>query len=149
MRYDEPEILDLIDEMAVEVLGRYDALDEVFTHEPESYVPPHGLFLAALRDGRAVGCGGYRAVADGVVELKRMYVQPASRGLGLARRLLAALEEAAAAQGASAIRLETGLPQPDAIALYASTGYVRIPGYGEWADDPLTVCMEKALTPRP
>lgn len=149
MRYDQPEVLELVAEMAREVLGRYDALGEVFTHDPESYVAPHGMFLAALHDGRAVACAGYRTMADGVVELKRMYVQPASRGLGLARRLLAALEQAATAQGTRSIRLETGLPQPEAIALYESSGYARIPGYGEWADDPLTVCMEKRLTPTP
>lgn len=77
-----------------------------------------------------------------------MYVQPGSRRRGLARRLLAALEAAAVAQGARALRLETGLLQPEAVALYEISGYTRIPSYGRWADDPLTVCMEKPLGPR-
>ena len=145
-RYDEPEILVLIDELAEEERRRYGDGDTL-VHEPESYVAPHGGFLAALRDGRPVACAGYRPIGDGVVELKRMYVQPGSRGRGLARRLLTAVEEGAAAQGARAIRLETGLPQPEAVALYETSGYTRIPGYGEWADHPLTVCMEKGLIP--
>lgn len=146
-RYDSPEILVLIDELAEEERRRYGDGD-TFVHEPESYVAPHGCFLAAVRDGRAVGCAGFRPVGDGVVELKRMYVQPGSRRRGLARRLLAALEAAAVAQGARALRLETGLLQPEAVALYEISGYTRIPSYGRWADDPLTVCMEKPLGPR-
>jgi len=146
VRYDEPEILGLIDELAEEERQRYGDGD-AYSHEPESYAAPHGCFLAAVRDGREVACAGYRAAGDGVVEVKRMYVQPTSRRRGLARRLLAALEDAAAARGARAVRLETGRRQPEAIALYETSGYTQIPNYGEFEDDPWSVCFEKRLAP--
>jgi putative acetyltransferase len=72
-------------------------------------------------------------------------VSPAARRLGVGRRLLAALEERAAAQGLRLLRLETGTRQPEAIRLYESSGYERIPSFGEYAADPFSVCYEKHL----
>lgn len=77
-----------------------------------------------------------------------MYVVPAMRGAGLARRMLAHLESTAAAAGAEAMVLETGLRQPEAIALYESSGYTPVPGFGYYRDAPLSRCFGKLLTPR-
>ena len=94
-------------------------------------VAPHGLrpedisddrlaFLVAHSDGEAIGCGAVRELEPGVGEVKRMFVQPAWRRRGVARQLLAALEIQARTLGYGALRLETGLGQPEAIGLYRS-----------------------------
>jgi putative acetyltransferase len=92
-----------------------------------------------------VGCGGVRLLSPGVGEIKRMYVAPGARGNGLGRALLTALEDAARELGCAALRLETGLRQPEAISLYEASGYRQIPRYGYWADSPLAVCFQKPL----
>ena len=78
-------------------------------------------------------------------EIRRMYVAPAARGRGLSRLVLAALEDEARELGYSFVRLETGDRQPEAIKLYASSGFEPIPRYGSFADDPRSVCFEKRL----
>jgi putative acetyltransferase len=105
------------------------------------------VFLAARRDGEVVGCGGICRLGDGVAELRRMYVAPSARGLGIGRRLLAALESEAVALGYSSIRLETGFRQREAIGLYESAGFRRGDCWGPYLTDPKSVCYEKALTP--
>jgi GNAT superfamily N-acetyltransferase len=87
-----------------------------------------------------------RPLADDTVEIKRMYVRPAARGLGLGRRILAALETAAESMGARRIVLETGAYQPEAQALYERSGYRRIPCFGAYAGDPLSVCYERLFS---
>jgi GNAT superfamily N-acetyltransferase len=109
------------------------------------FTPPAGVFLVAYEGEEPVGCGGLRRHADGVGEVKRMYVVPGARGRGVARALLDALEGAARAAGYRWVRLETGLRQPEAIALYRSSGYEDIPSYGYYRDSPLSVCLEKRL----
>jgi ribosomal protein S18 acetylase RimI-like enzyme len=75
-----------------------------------------------------------------------MYVAPAAQRRGLARRMLAHLEETAAAAGAEAMILETGTAQPEAIALYASSGYEPIASFGYYKDEPLNRCFAKRLS---
>jgi GNAT superfamily N-acetyltransferase len=75
-----------------------------------------------------------------------MYVAPRARRRGLARVTLAHLEETARAAGAQAIVLETGLAQPEAIALYESSGYVAIPSFGFYRDAPLNRCFARRMT---
>jgi ribosomal protein S18 acetylase RimI-like enzyme len=74
-----------------------------------------------------------------------MYVAPAGRGRGLARRVLAELEASARAAGVARTILETGTKQPEAIALYTSSGYTRIPGFGVYANEPDCRCFAKPL----
>jgi GNAT superfamily N-acetyltransferase len=134
----------LIAAAVAELAERYDG-DQDPAVDLDVLVPPRGDFLVAWLDGEPVGCGGLRALSPGVGEIKRMYVAPSVRGLGVGRLLLAALEGAARDLGWTVLRLETGLRQPEAIALYEATGYGRIPDYGHWAGEPLTVCFEKPL----
>lgn len=96
---------------------------------PAELSPPGGTFLVLLAGGAAVACGGVKALGDGTGEVKRMYVVPAHRGRGHARRLLGALEDAARALGHARLRLDTGAEQPQALALYESAGYRHIPDY--------------------
>lgn len=101
-------------------------------------------FLVARIDGRAVACGAFRELAPGVVEIKRMYVEPSARRRGLARAILRELERLAREAGVEAVRLETGLRQPEAIALYESEGYERFECWPPiYSEDPLSVCFEK------
>ena len=112
---------------------------------PVDLAPPRGVFLVACADDGPVGCGGIRDHADGIAELKRMYVVPAARRTGVARGLLAELEGRAVALGYTRIRLETGVRQPEAIALYESCGYAPIERYGHYRASPLSRCFEKEL----
>jgi ribosomal protein S18 acetylase RimI-like enzyme len=87
-------------------------------------------------------------VVDGLdesAEIKRMYVAPSARRRGLARAMLTHLEETALAAGAEVMVLETGLEQPEALALYASSGYTQIPGSGFYQDAPLSRCLARRL----
>jgi putative acetyltransferase len=102
-------------------------------------------YLVVVVAGRAVACGGLQTLDDGAGELKRMYVRPAYRGRGIARQLLAALEELAFQQGHGLVCLETGSYLPAAIGLYTSSGYTPIPVYGEYVSNPYSVCFAKRL----
>jgi putative acetyltransferase len=124
------------------------AEDELFTRYPgttRSPLDPHARFVVAYVLGRPVGCGALVVSSPGVGEIRRMYVLPAHRRAGVARRILAALERRATAQGWDSIILETGVNQPEAIALYESSGYQRTEPYGRYVDNPYSVCFVKKL----
>jgi GNAT superfamily N-acetyltransferase len=116
-----------------------------FRLDVEEVAPGCGAFLVAWRDDVAIGCGAIRTIEPGVGEIKRMYVKPEARGRGIGRAMVAALEAQAKALGLVRVVLETGERQPDAIALYQRVGFTRIAPYGEYAESPCTVCMEKVL----
>lgn len=97
--------------------------------DAQQFCPPGGCFLGVYIDDQVVGCGAVRALDTGVGEIKRMWIDPAWRGLGLARRLLAALESAATQLGHARIRLDTSEHLPAARGLYLSCGYREIPAY--------------------
>ena len=92
-----------------------------------------------------VACGGVCRYDAVTAEIRRMYVRPAHRGAGLSRLVLAALEDEARALGYTCVRLETGVHQHEALALYRSSGFAEIPRYGPYVDDELSVCFEKLL----
>jgi GNAT superfamily N-acetyltransferase len=112
--------------------------------DPAEFAPPRGLFLVAYVDGTPAACGGWRA-HETDVELKRMYVTPAFRGRGLARAVLAELERTALAAGYRRVILETGSKQPEAIALYESSGYRPVPRFGYYANAPEAVHLGKVV----
>lgn len=101
--------------------------------------------LLATVDGRAVGCGCFKAFAPDTAELKRIFVLPEYRGRGIAKQLVRGLEEWAKEQGYHTAILETGLLQQEAIRLYEGCGYHRCANYGQYADMPDSVCFTKAL----
>lgn len=113
------------------------------TPDDEALTPPAGCFLVARLDGRAVGCGALRRLAPGVGEIKRMWVAPEARGLGLSRRLLGALEDQARGLGLSRVRLDTNRSLSEAQSLYRSAGYREIARFNDnpYAD----FWFEKAL----
>ncbi len=145
--YDSPVAQQLIAAVQGEYVERYGGSDDTPV-DPAEFTPPGGLFLVGYRDSEPVAMGGLRHHGDGdglTVEIKRMYVVPEARGQGLSRVMLAALEDRARQLGAARIVLETGERQPEAISLYESSGYERIPGFGHYADAPLSVSFEKKL----
>lgn len=95
----------------------------------------------------AVACGAFKFFQKDTVEVKRMYVLPEHRGKGLASQLLLALESWAKELNYTTIVLETGLRQPEAIALYKKNGYNIIPNYPPYTDMDNSVCFSKKLIP--
>lgn len=108
---------------------------------------PEVTFVVAREDGRVLGCGALVRSA-GWAELKRMFVPPAARGRGIGRRILLQLERIAIESGIGLLRLETGVSQLEALALYRSAGFAEIAPFGAYAPDPLSVFMEKAIGAR-
>jgi GNAT superfamily N-acetyltransferase len=114
---------------------------------PGEFEPPHGVFLVVYVGDEPAGCGAIRRHGDDAAEIKRMYVRPAYRGRGLARLLLAELEDASRRAGRRRVVLETGTKQPEAVSLYLSSGYQPIPSFGYYRDSPLNRCLGKDLGP--
>ena len=110
----------------------------------EALAAPNVRFIVARRGTTAVGCGALR-IDVGYGELKRMYVVPEARGRRLGRLILERIEEEARREGLRCLRLETGIRQPEALALYRAAGYAEREAFGEYAADPLSVFMEKIL----
>lgn len=106
---------------------------------------PEVTFWVARLEGEIVGCCSLVEAGDGTAEIKRMFVDPAARGQRVAQKLMDVLEEKASQRRLTAVRLETGIYQPEAIALYRKFGYVEIEPFGDYQPDPLSLFMEKAL----
>lgn len=101
--------------------------------------------VIAFMDQVPVGCGAIKAFDSSAIEVKRMYVLPGFRGKGVASRVLSELEKWAGELGFQKCVLETGLRQPEAIALYTKSGYKMIPNYGQYAGMENSRCFEKFL----
>jgi GNAT superfamily N-acetyltransferase len=143
-RPDTPDALALIDELQAHL---------------ESFYPPesrHGFsvdrliaesvaFVVLRADGRPAGCGGIKLFGADCGELKRMFVRPQFRGSGFGEMLVYHLAAHALAKGVALLRLETGIHQQAAIRLYERLGFYRIPPFGPYTADPLSLCYEKRL----
>ena len=102
-------------------------------------------FFVLRADGVPAACGGILFVGTAYGEIKRMFVRPAFRGQGYGRRVLDHLANQARRRGVATLRLETGIHQRAAIGLYERAGFQRIPPFGPYTDDPLSLCYEKLL----
>lgn len=102
-------------------------------------------FFVIRHNGTPVGCGGVKLFGTDYGEIKRMYVRPQFRGLGFAKLMLDHLTEYARSRGVALLRLETGIAQREAIALYERTGFRSIPPFGEYKPDPLSRFYEKRI----
>ena len=146
--FDSPDAASLCTAQQAEMLELYEGEADIGpAREAAMFIEPHGVFLV-LRDDddRAVGCGGIARFDDTRGEVKRMYVVPEARGRGLGRRLLEELEGEARRLGYACVVLETGDRQQEAVGLYESTGYERIPCYPPYDLRELSICYEKRLT---
>ncbi|MBD0420546.1 GNAT family N-acetyltransferase [Streptomyces sp. NPDC052309] len=151
--FDHPDAVKLNDEVQAEYDLRYGDGGDATYLDPSHFAPPNGLYLLAYdADDSPVASGGWRAqeanaenYRDGDAELKRMFVVQQMRGRGLARRILAALEEDARAAGRRRMVLETGTKQPEAVALYLSSGYEPCEKFGYYRFHDESLCYAKAL----
>ena len=145
-----PDAQVLIEAVQAEYVARYGGQDES-PIDPADFEDPLGQFFVAYLDGTPVATGAWRRSsvralgAEVTAEVKRMYVVPAAQRRGVARRMLAHLEATAATAGIEAIVLETGMKQPEAIALYTSSGYEPIPGFGYYCGSELSRCFGRVL----
>ena len=146
-----PDAALLVATVQAEYVQRYGGEDEA-PIDPGEFEPGRGTFFVAYVDGVPVATGAWRwhATPPGLdaqrcVELKRMFVVDGLRRRGIAALVLEALEDDARAAGADAVVLETGINQPEGIALYERQGYVPVPGFGHYRDSPLSRCFAKRL----
>jgi GNAT superfamily N-acetyltransferase len=133
----------LIDQLCTELSARYGTPPSPFS--PSEAAGLRTVFLVARLDRELVGCGAIRRIDDDTAEVKRMYVAPAGRRRGIARRILSELERRAREFGYRKVWLETGIGQPEAMALYEACGYRRMAAYGPYVGNPTSVCFEKLL----
>lgn len=155
VRIDHPDAMRLVAEVQQEYVVRYGGPDRS-PIDVEEFAGDRGVFLVGYDDDVAVATGAWRrhepvagVSARDVAEIKRMYVAASHRRRGLARLVLAELERTALAAGVEALILETGLAQPEALALYADAGYRPVPGFGFHAGAPLSRCFAKELRAAP
>ena len=137
---------ELVERLNTELSERYpEEGANFFSLDPSEVTPGRGLFVLAWLDGGAIGCGAIKRLDGADAEIKRMYVEPSARGRGAGAAILAELEAEALALGAERIVLETGLRQPEAVALYRRHSFDEIPNFGPYVDSPLSLCMAKTL----
>jgi putative acetyltransferase len=133
-RPDTPDALALIAELE-------EVLDPLYPSESREGV----AFFVARANGEAAGCGGVQLYGTEYGELKRMYVRPQFRGLGLGKLMLEHLAAHALQNGVTLLLLETGIHQKEAIGLYEGFGFKRVPQFGKYKDDPLSIFYEKRI----
>jgi putative acetyltransferase len=140
----QPGIVRLVEELDAYLSALYPP-ESNHLLDVETLAQPDIRFLVARLDGEVMGCIALRVDPASWGEVKRLYVPPRARGLGLGRRLLAELELAARREGLAFLRLETGIHQPEALGLFRAAGFVEIPAFAPYAPDLLSVFMEKRL----
>ena len=138
-----------------DVMGLIEALDAYANalYPPESnhlldiaaLCDPAVIFLVVRDGGEAVGCGAVMRDPRGWGEVKRMYVRPDQRGRGIGKRVLAEIEATARDSRLPMLRLETGVHNTEALALYRRAGFAECAAFGDYAPDPLSVFMEKRV----
>jgi putative acetyltransferase len=142
---DQPDVRDLLAASDAYMAALYPA-ESNHLLDVGALMRPEVKFVVARIGGRAVGCGAVVASGEDWAELKRMFVSPSARGRNIGRLLLQTLEGLAAAhQGITRLRLETGVKQPEALALYRSAGFYEIGPFGDYRLDPVSVFMEKRI----
>ena len=129
--YDAPAGQALVPDYVAEIRAMYpDWTPDVPPRlTPEDVEPPIGRWLVAYRDGEPVGCAALKRLDPTTAEIKRVYVAPKARGLGVARALLARLEGIARDVGYTTLRMDTGARQPASVALFGKVGYEQIADY--------------------
>lgn len=126
----DPDARACLDAYAADIDARFpEGFDPSDLVRPQEVSGTAGAFFVAYEEGRAVGCGALRTLEPGVGEIKHVWVHPEARRLGLAGRILDALEGEAAARGHTVVRLDTHASLTEAQAMYRAAGYREIPAY--------------------
>lgn len=140
-----PDFKKFCEELDKEFRVRYPDSQQNF--QPYNTVNEFARIIVVYDDKTPIGCGCYRPAREfNAVEIKRMYVRPERRGVGIARMILSELEIWAGEEGYEHSILETGINQPEAIALYSRSGYRLIPNYPPYVDVSESICMKKEFT---
>jgi len=152
--YDDDGPRWVVAQAEAEMVERYGELDDgELGLTAAMFDPPNGAFLVARRgdaDGPPLGGVGVRAIHPGMGQIRRLWVEPGSRGHGVARALMAGIEGAARELGLTDLRLGTGDRQPEAVALYESTGWERVlVGKDGRPVPPRHIWFVKQLGPKP
>ena len=142
--FDDPDVQVLVAANLRDLSERYGGTGDDTPISGKDFTPPDGAFLVAELDGQLIASAAWRRHGTDA-ELKRMFTLVAARGKGVARRMLTTIEDSARAAGCSRVVLETGDKQPEAIALYESAGYVRIPDFGFYRGHEGVLSYAKAL----
>lgn len=140
----DPDFLGLVALLDRDLAERYGA-ESRKRHARYNRTDGLSAVVLAHADGTPAACGAIRVLDPGTAELKRIFVRPEHRRAGLARQVIGRLEELAKALGRCRMILETGSGQPEAVGLYRSLGYRRIPNYGPYREMEGSICMEKEL----
>jgi len=144
-RPDSPDAIMLITELEAHLDPLYPAKSR-HGYSVEKLIAQAVAFFVLRDNGTPAGCGGIQVFGTDYGELKRMYVRPRFRGLGFGTLLLDHLTSYARARGVGLLRLETGIHQAAAIRLYERAGFQRIPPFGAYVEDPLSLFYEKRIT---
>lgn len=139
----DADFLSLVGRLDAELAVR-DGDDHAFYAQFNRPIGMNGVVVSE-ENGLGVGCGAFRRFDDTTAEIKRMFVEPTHRGRRIAASILAELEAWAGESGFVACVLETGMKQPEAIALYSRSGYSQIENYGQYAAVYNSVCFRKQL----
>jgi putative acetyltransferase len=134
----------LIEELESHLAPLYPATSR-YGYSVEKLINQGVAFFVTRQDGVPAGCGGVQFFNTEYGELKRMFVRPQFRGLGLAKLMLKHLEDYTREHSISLLRLETGIHQKEAIKLYESAGYKNCPPFGEYTESPLNTFFEKKI----
>lgn len=140
----QPRVLALIEELD-EYLGELYPPESNHLLDIDSLSGPNVCFVTAKVCNQIIGFGAVRFYGREYAEIKRMYVKKGLRGQKLGKKILAFLERMAKDNGFTTVRLETGIYQKSAGALYANAGYLKVEPFGDYRDDPLSVYYEKTL----
>lgn len=140
-----PEIAEMVRELDRYMIGLYPAESNHLV-DLDSLAQPSVHFFGVQVDGEFRGCGAIMLHGRDYAEIKRVFVSPTARGLGLGHRIIAMLEEAARNEAVKTLRLETGIYQPEALGLFEAAGFRRRGPFGDYPEgDPYSVFMEKAI----
>jgi GNAT superfamily N-acetyltransferase len=141
---DTPDAAALIAELDAYLIPLY-PIEDHYGYSIEQLLAEEVAFFVIRHEGVAAGCGGIKLVGTAYGEIKRMYVRPPFRGLGLGRRMLEHLTAYALKYGVEVLRLETGIYQPEARHLYERCGFQRIPPFGDYEESPFNMFYEKHI----
>lgn len=143
-RPDTVDVSQLITELEAHLAPLY-AVESRHGFSVDKLIREGVAFFVARYDDTPAGCGGVKLYGSEYGEVKRMYVRPEFRGYGLGKQMLNHIAAYTTQHGIHVLRLETGIHQTEAIGLYVRFGFQRIPPFGDYFDDPVSLCYEKRL----
>ncbi len=153
---DHPDVAPLVSALLAELTGMYEDDDHDAGAPIAATSGSASWVLLRDDDGTPLGCGAVQRLSNSLPgapathgEIKRVYVVPEARGRGFSRRIMTGLTGVAAGLGYTWLQLETGTEQPGALGLYESSGWQRVPDYGQYAEDPRSICLGKVVPPTP